>query len=216
MATIQKTTKIDNLEQEILIGANSVKLSSLLTEKDYWQTNGRIKRTILTHDAIKRLADMASINKAVEYAVLTQPNAYNNYQYTMQAKVCGISGECVVELGEANRSNLGSKGRNNPANMAQKRAYDRAVLRYLGITGLLSEEELSDQDPEEKMDELSHDDKRKIAPIINQLLLARSKKQMVLFNRAMKEKAKDFSEPQLTYLRKLYQKRLAELQKVSF
>lgn len=186
-----------------------------LTDKDFWQTNGKVKRTILTHDAVKKIADVAGVSKQVEYTVLTQPDAYNNYQYTIQAKVCK-KGECVTELGETNRSNLGSRGRGNPANMAQKRAYDRAVLRLLGITGLLSEEELTDNETEENMEGLSHEEKKKIAPIVNQLLLATSKEHFIKFNTQMKLRVKEFTPNVLDYLRKLYKKRLSEIQKTSF
>jgi len=120
------------------------------------------------------------------------------------------------EIGEANRSNLGSKGRGNPANMAQKRAYGRAVFRLLKITGMLSEEELADEEKEESMDGLTHEDMQTIAPIINQLLLAKNNVQLIAFSRDMKEKAKNFTEPQLDYIRKLYSKRVGELTKKKF
>jgi hypothetical protein len=212
-------SKIEGLQQTFtLADGKTATLHSVLTDKDFWQTNGRVKRVILTHDAVKKIADLAGVAKSVQYQILTQPDAYNNYQYTIQASVCMIKDKdnCANEIGEANRSNLGTKGRGNPANMAQKRAYDRAVFRLLGITGMLSEEELTDNEIEEVMDGLTHDDKKKIAPVVNQLLLATTKDHFILFNRMMKEKAKDFNDACLDYLRKLYKKRLAETQKTSF
>lgn len=196
-----------------------LKLSEVLSNNgDYWQTTGRVKRTILTHDAVKKLADTAGLSKAPEYVVLTQPDAMNNYQYTIQARVCKVTdkNDCVVEIGEANRSNLGSKGRGNPANMAQKRAYDRAVLRLLGITGLLSAEELSDEETKDTMEGLSHEDKKAIAPIVNKLILASNKDHLIVFNKEMKEKAKRYSAEQLDYLRKLYRKKVGEITKTKF
>lgn len=197
-----------------------VKLASILTEKDFWQTGGKRVMTILTHDCVKRLADVAGLSKKVGYKILTQPDAYNNYQYTIEVTVCRLSNpdDCAVEIGEANRNNLGSKGRQNPANMAQKRAYDRAVLRLLGITGLLSEEELSDEENnnQKEMDSISPDDVKLIAPLVNQLLLAKTKEQLIQFNNSMKTKAANCKPEQLDYLRKLYKKAVAEVTSTKF
>ena len=210
---------IEGLQQVIVLANGEAKpLYELINESDWWQSNGKIKRTMLTHDAVKKLADMAGIKKYVTYMVLTQPDAYNNYQYTINATIETANGEKVAEIGEANRNNLGAKGRNNPANMAQKRAYDRAVLRALGITGLLSEEELSDEENEDKMEGLTHDERKQISPIINQLLLVKDKKQLIVFSAKMKQTVKEskFTPAQLDYLRKLYKKTLADLSKVNF
>lgn len=208
---------IEGLNQSIKrADGESVTLQSVLSEGDYWQTNGRVKRTILTHNGVKKLADIAGVSQVVDYQILTQPSAMNNYQYTIMATVESPVHGRANEIGEANRSNLGSKGRGNPANMAQKRAYDRAIFRLLKITGLLSEEELADEEKEESMDGLSHEDKQAIAPIINQLLLASNNVHLIAFSKDMKEKAKTLTEPQLDYIRKLYSKRVGELTKKKF
>jgi len=198
----------------------TVRLRDVITPNDVWETNGKsVKRIIVTHDGVKKIADRAGVSKEVKYNILTQPDAYNNYQYTIEARVCmqKSKDDCAVEIGEANRSNLGGKGRNNPANMAQKRAYDRAVFRLIGITGLLSEEELADEEIEEdKMDKLSHDERKQIAPLLNQLLLAKEKKNLVEFDRMMKSKAKSFNEEQINYIRELYKKKVGELTTSAF
>ncbi|HEY5236663.1 MAG TPA: hypothetical protein VIJ14_10825, partial [Rhabdochlamydiaceae bacterium] len=119
--------------------------------------------------------------------------------------------------GESNRSNVGSKGRGNPYNMAEKRAYDRAVFRLLGITGLLSEEELQDDEEQEnKMEgfEGTPDEFKKIAPIVNQLILAKTKDDLAVFNKDMKDKSKDLSEEQLKWLRKRYKRAFDDFTKV--
>lgn len=191
-------------------------LSKGLTEKDWWISKGKAKKTILTHAAVQKIADVAGVSKDVQYTVLTQPSAYNNYQYTIQAKICRGK-DCVTEIGEANRSNLGSRGRANPANMCQKRAYDRCVFRLLGITGLLSEEELTDNEEDEnQMDKLSLEEMKKIAPTVNKILLAKTKDNLRDFNTEMKAKVKEYTDTQLDYLRKLYSKKVAELTKIGF
>lgn len=209
----------EGLDQKIKSGSGKmIKLIDIIKPKEVWETKGKTKRTIITHDGVKKIADVAGVSQDVQYTVLTQPDIYNNYQYTIQARICRGK-ECTSEIGEANRNNLGAKGRQNPANMAQKRAFDRAVLRLLGITGILSEEELSDEEDyskENNMDELTHEERRKIAPLINQLLLAKNKNDIATFSMKMKSEAKKFAEHELAYVRKLYQKRLGELQKVSF
>lgn len=193
-----------------------IQLIKVLSPDDVWETKGRVVRTIVTHDGVKKIADKAGVSMKVDYAVLTQPTAMNNYQYTMSATICRGK-DCVTEIGEANRNNLGSKGRNNPANMCQKRAYDRAVFRLLGITGLLSEEELADEEMNDNnMDGLSHDEKKHIAPAINQLLLAKTEKDLIVFSNKMKVEAAKLSENEVGYLRKLYRKRVGEIKKMSF
>ena len=196
-------------------GGKTIKLIQVLSPDDVWETKGRVVRTIVTHDGVKKIADKAGVSMKVDYVVLTQPNAMNNYQYTMSATICRGK-ECVTEIGESNRSNLGSKGRNNPANMCQKRAYDRSVFRLLGITGLLSEEELSDEEINDNMEGLSHDEKKHIAPAINQLLLAKTEKDLIVFSNKMKVEAAKLSENEVGYLRKLYRKRVGEIKKMSF
>lgn len=208
----------DGLDQTFTLrNGKQTTIRKFLKPSDTWKTKGRVERVILKHDAVKKIADGAGLSKDVKYAILTQPDAMNNYQYTIEARVCYIKGgECASEVGEANRSNLGNKGRNNPANMAQKRAYDRAVFRLLGITGLLSEEELEDEEQEEHMDPLSHDERRQVAPLINKLLLAKTKADLILFDREMKKDFKKYSEVQLDYIRGLYKKTVGLLSKTAF
>ena len=195
-----------------------VDLRSILVEGDWWSLAGRNKSvTILTHDAVKKIANCAGV-QLKKYDILTQPDCYNNYQYTMQCTV-----ECrnstYIEIGESNRNNLGAKGRGNPANMAQKRAYDRAVLSAVGIVGMLSADELIDDNKGEqiqKVDALTHEELRAIAPAINQILLAKTKIDLQKFSIKMKEKSKNYKDNQLVYLRELFKKKVAELSKTQF
>jgi len=209
----------DGLDQEFTLkSGRSITLRKFIVPTDAWTTKGNRQNTIIKHDGVRKIADAAGVSKAVEYKILTQPDAMNNYQYTIEARVCMVKNkdDCAIELGEANRSNLGGRGRNNPANMAQKRAYDRAVFRLLGITGILSEEELADEEKEEHMDPLTHDERKAIAPIINQLLLAKTKSDLILFDKNMKAVAKNYNSTQLDYLRGLYKKTVGLLSKTNF
>ena len=218
--TVEKKDEKFAGEQTFKVGQKTIKLATFLKDGDWWEQKSRgTKKYILTHDVVKRIAKEAGL-KATKYEILTQPTSTNNYQCTMMVTMEGKDGE-HVELGESNRSNLGARGRRNPANMAQKRAFDRAVLGALGITGLLSEEELSDEEIKKEMDTLTIDEQRALAPMINQINLSKTKENLYEFNRGMKKNVQDgkfdeFSDTQLDYLRLLYKKKVGELQKTSF
>lgn len=190
-----------------------IKLKSFLKEGDWWELKSDKRVTvIILHDAVKKIANEAGISTDPEYKVLTQPVIENNYTYLIQVKITDSKGRSTVELGEASRHNLGSRGRNNPANMAQKRAFDRAVFTHLGITGLLGEDELIDEENKE-MDKLSHDDQKKIVPLLNELFAATSKEALKAFSAKMTKIKEEYSPAQLDTLRGIYTKKLAVMQK---
>jgi len=198
-----------------------IKLSDFLQEGDWWESKGRgTKKHIITHDAVKRIAKEAGL-KALRYAILTQPSVENNYQITISSVVIDTkTGEEFLEIGESNRNNIGARGKQYPAKMAQKRAFDINILSILGMSGLLSEEEL-DEEQKEHMDKLSIDEQKEIATFINKINLTRTKDNLFELNRDMSKDAKEgkmkkYNEAQLDYLRALYKKKVAELQKVSF
>lgn len=189
-------------------------LKDFLNEGDWWETKGRNKMTMLKHDAVKKLAEIAGY-RVIKYDILTQPTVYNNMECVMSIEMVDSKGNVLEpEIGEANRNNLGSMGKRNPMNMAQKRAYDRTVLFNLGIKGILSDEEIpqDDENGEKTMENLTHDEKKTIAPLINQLLLAKTKANIAYFDTMMKNgEAKKYNEQQLDYLRKFRFKRLQEI-----
>lgn len=206
----------DGLNQKIVCKAGAVKkLSDLLKEGDWWELKkGKTKVYILLHSAVKKIADAAGIESNPVYTVLTQPNYDNNYQYTIQITICDHKGRCTTDIGEVNRSNLGTRGRNNPANMAQKRAYDRAVLTHLGIVGFLGEDELEDSNEEKRhMEELTPEQQQNIAPLINEIFLAKDKKTLDAFSSKMMKIKEQYMPQQLDVLRGLLKKKLAELVK---
>lgn len=208
-------------DQSFMSGGKVVHLSDFLKEGDWWETKGHgVKRQILTHDACKKIAEKANL-RAVDYQILTQPSTQNGYQYTILCVLEHSKNGKFIEIGESNNRNLGARGRRNPANMAQKRAFDRAVLNALGITGLLSEEELSDEEQEETMDQLTMEEQKGIAVFINHINLAKKKEDLYDFNKRMAADGKagkldNFSETQLDYLRLLYKKKYSEFQKTKF
>ncbi len=211
--------KFPGLEQQFLNSEGGwTQLQMILVEGDWWEQKGKEKTTIiLTHEAVQKIAKQAGF-VCEDYTIKTQPDVYNNYQLTVQAVIKDKNGNLLEpQWGESNRNNLGSRGRSNPANMAQKRAYDRTVLKALGISGMLSEEELADN-KEEDMENLTDDEKKVLAPILNKIILVKSKEQLSSVNTTIKQDLKKITlnEAQLTYLRKFFMKKSGELAKLKF
>ena len=208
---VEETQATTLIEGSFISKKNEViVLNDFLQEGDWYELKKRkSKVVILTHRAVEKIANEAGL-KVVDYKILTQPDCYNNYQYTIQATIENGEGEQSIEIGEANRSNLGSRGRQNPANMAQKRAYDRAVLKRLGI-GVLSEEELQDDEElETPVNKLTLEEQKQIVPILNDIFKVKNKAQLTMISTLVK-KHKDYSDAQLEVLRNLWKKKLAEI-----
>lgn len=188
-------------------------LSDVLTESDYWELKKRgSKSLILTHSAIQKIADLAGIDKHVKYDVIISPNYQNNYQLSINATI-KYGDTLVNEIGEVNRSNLTSRGKHNPTNMAQKRAYDRAVMRALGIRGLLSEEELTSAEDDKDMENLTVDQQKKVAKYVSKVILAKTTKDLAAVKTMIVAAKSELLLDELNYLRKIYKKKLAELSK---
>lgn len=188
-----------------------VGLADLLSSTDWWEhKKGKSKVTILTHKGMQKIADRAGISKKVDYQVLISPTAMNNYQLSINATVYR-GDEVANELGEVNRASLTGKGKRNPTNMAQKRAYDRAVMRLLGISGVLSEDELVDETDDNQMEHLSIEQQKKIAPIVTKIIKAKTVADLKEVTTIMKASKANYQEDELSYLRKSWNKRNGEI-----
>lgn len=207
--------RLDGLNQYFTNQLNKrIKLKDFLVEGDWWELKSS-KRVvyIILHDAVKKIANEAGISTYVKYDILTQPATNNNYTICIIATITDHNGKVTTDLGESSRDNLGIRGRSNPMNMAQKRAYDRAVFNHLGITGLLGEDELPDQEEPKEMDKLTFDEQKSIVPILNELFAATTKPLMSAFNKKMQKEKASYSVGQLELLRGVYKKQLAALSK---
>ena len=188
-------------------------LKEFLTRQDWWTLKKhKVLLAIITHDGVKKIANRAGMGTNPKYTVLIQPSDHNNYTTAMQVEICDSFGKCTTDIGESSRSNLGTHGRQNPINMAQKRAYDRAVFRHLGITGLLAEDELQDEEEPNEMDKLSFDEQKEIVPLLNLILGAKGKQDLTAFKNKMKG-IKGLKEEQLNLLRGMWKKKFAEFAK---
>ena len=209
-------SEMDGLNQTFKsVAGNPIKLKDFLTESDWWTLKTRSSFVyIVLHDAVKKIAREAGINTDPEYSIMIPPSVNNNYTTVMQVKICDSTGKCTTDIGEVSRDNLGSRGRNNPVNMAQKRAFDRAVFNHLGITGLLGEDEIQEDEEKNTMDDfesLPDEEKKIIAPLLNQIFAAKIKPDLMKFKAEMVKQKVGLNEAQLSVLRKRWTKKLAEL-----
>ena len=195
-----------------------VKLGDFLESNDWWELKrGKNRATIVLHDAVKKIADRAGISTDVGYKVLIEPSVTNNYTIAIEARIVGPDQRTTTEIGEVNRGNLGNRGRSNPINMAQKRAYDRAVFRHLGITGFLGEEELQDdEETKSEMDTLTIDEQKAIVPFINKIVNSKTAAELKVISSEIKKTSTILIDKQLVVLRNLWSKQLASFQKTSF
>lgn len=206
--TVQK--QLEGLDQKIKTKKGLKTLRSVLSDGDWWELKNKTNVLyILTHNAVKKIADETNISTDVGYSILTQPSVSNNYQQTWQVRITDSEGKSTTEIGEVSNRNLGHRGRNNPANMAQKRAYDRAVLRHLGIVGFLGEDELPDKE-DEKMENVSPDEAKEIVELLNEIFSAKNKKDLDVFSKKMIELKDKFNDKQLQVLRNAWNNQMVK------
>jgi len=188
------------------------KLKNVLEQSDWWVLKKRkSETTILFHSAVQKIANLAGMQTNPRYSVLIAPSHENNHTIAMQIEICDTKGRCTTNIGEVNKDNLGSRGRANPVNMAQKRAYDRAVFTHLGITGLLGEDELTDEEENKDMDKLKLEEQKAIVPFINSILAALTDADLKKVAKDIKASTTILSAEQLDVLRGIWKKKAAEL-----
>ena len=177
---------------------------------------------ILSHSAVQKIARIAGIatNAKVEESQNIIPSAENSFNTVVSVTIkCNAATNpksntgCVHDwyenyltmTGEASKLNTG-RGKDYLRTMAEKRGYDRAVLRHLGIDGVYSEEEAIafDEDAKSKVDVISEDDLKGLVEFVNGIFQA--KNVIELKKVADQIKKTNCNENQLTYLRELYKK----------
>lgn len=208
----------DGLDQQFIAKDSTiVKLREFLKPSDTWELKKRgSKLTIVSHEAVQKIADKAGISANVKYRILIEPHVNNNHTIVVEATVTDDLLRSTNECGESNRSNLGAKGRTNPFNMAQKRAYDRAVFRHLGISGLLGEDELPDEEEKNNdkypmFENLNDDQKKQIVPVWNKLLGSKTPAELNKIGTEIKKMSKMLNSDQLEHLRNQFRKQYKKL-----
>jgi len=237
----EKKIKLPMLSDAIFLDktGKKVKVSDIVTTQDCWLIKDDTPKWALTHAAIKKIAGIAGISKnyTVEESPNIVPSIQNDFEHIVRvtiqcnSKLSGKSktakGACVhsdkntlIVTGEANRLNTPNRGKEYLRKMAEKRAYDIAVLEHLDLyTFIFSEEESKDFEQKKSKKDVSIMPGTKefdaILVEINLLLDTISK---VELSKAIVEikkniKLKKYSENQLQYLRDLYHKKFAEFNK---
>lgn len=138
-----------------------VHIKDILTEKEYWETK-KEKMLIISHGGFEKIAKLAgiSLDYKVEESQTVQPSYKNELEHIVRITIqctfakmlengLTIHGHPILftATGTANRVNTSGVGRKYIRLMAEKRGFDIAVKKYLGLTGrIYSEAESSDFD----------------------------------------------------------------------
>ena len=203
-----------------------VNISKILTKDDCWFLK-KANSWILTHKAIKKIANLAGISK--NYEVEESKNivpAYTNHQeHIVRVTIhCNAKkdkkGSCVhsdenflIVTGEANNKNTpNNRGRGYLRKMAEKRAYDIAVLEHLELySSVFSEEESIDfEQKKERATSLvpGSQEFERITTEINAILNTKTLADLKRVARKIKKGIKEskYTDKQINYLRELHKK----------
>ena len=213
---------------------DSVKVADFVSEEDCWFLKRGTNKWVLTHSAIKTIANAAGISK--NYDVEESPNISPDYKNELEhivrvtirckAKIKSTSTSCVhsdedtlTVTGEANRVNTPHRGRGYLRKMAEKRAFDIAVLEHLELyTAIFSEEESEDfeRDTSKRKKEATllpgSKEFQFIATEVNSILNSTTKKELAKAAALIKKgiKTEKYSVVQVIFLRELYGKEHAK------
>lgn len=225
-----KKTNVKKTEDKQLVDAkfldkngNTVNVIDIIDKEDCWFLRKEAK-WIMTHKAIKRLAEIAGISKNFDVIESNNviPDYRNELEHIVRVKIyCnakdGKDGGCVHSsereltiTGEANRINTPNRGRGYLRKMAEKRAFDIAVLEHLGLySSIFSEEEAHTYTPKKEPDLMpGTKDFEEITTEINHILNAKNISMLEKIAKKIKLgiDIKKYNDKQLKYLRELYQK----------
>jgi hypothetical protein len=200
-----------------------VKVSNIIKIEDCWFLKNK-NAWIITNKGVKAIAKEAGISKnyTVEESATISPDYRNELEHVVRVTIkcnakkkkgagCVHSDEDTLTVtGEANRVNTPNRGRGFLRKMAEKRAYDIAVLEHLDLySSVFSEEEATDFEQKPKRDVLLMPGTQEFERInveINALLNSNDAKELKKVGRKIKAgiKQKKYSEKQIEYLRILY------------
>jgi len=203
----------------------SIKVSDTICKDDCWFLK-RANKWVLSHQGIEKLAKIGGI--AQTYSVsepIVQPSYENELEYLFRItihckallknnKSC-VHGEMDTQmLGEANKVSAPNRGRGYLAIMAEKRGYDRAVLKHLGLVNVYSEVEADEFEKEDNEQEnLKRDEFEAIADDVNKIINSKGVVDLKKILPIMKKKIESYNLKQQEYLRKLFAKQVAKYAK---
>ena len=211
------------------VKGKEIPIKNIIKSEDTWvKENKRTKaqKRIISNLGVQKLAKAAGIemNYKVKESQMTIPKPENSFLHIVEitirchatAKAKNDAPGCLhdpysTELtmtGEADLKNTG-KGGTYLRMMAEKRGYDRAVLRHLGVMGVLSEVEasaLESDEEKQKVDVIEPDDLKKIVDLVNGILMSKTKDELIEVGNIIKTTKESYNDTQIAYLRELYKK----------
>lgn len=195
---------------------------------------------IVKHTAVEKIAIKAgiSLNFEVDESASVQPTYYNELEHIVRVTIhCnayhknekdhiiqnGIITNCVhsnenffIVTGESNRINTPHRGRGYLRKMAEKRGFDIAVLKHLGLhTSIFSEEEAEEFEKQPvRKDVLLMPGSKEFEAIIeevNLILNAKTRKELKEIGTIIKQRVtmRTYTEKQHQYLKELFKKEVA-------
>lgn len=200
-----------------------IKISNVIDKDGCWFLS-KTNAWILSHKSIKKIAEIAGISKnfKVEESENIVPDYKNELEHIVRVTIkCNAKKEkegCVHSVekeltvtGESNRINTPNRGRGYLRKMAEKRAYDIAVLEHLGLsTTVFSEEESPDFEYNRKKEPSlmpGTQEFERISKEVNAVLNSKTTTDLKKVGKKIKAgvKINKYTEKQIEYLRTLYQ-----------
>ena len=223
------TTKKEKTEESVTTATflnkknKKIKVSDIISKDDCWYLN-RAKTWILTHKAIKSLAIEAGVSKNFEVVESTNisPTYQNELEHVVRVTIkcltkakkgpgCIHSDEDTLTItGEANRISTPNRGRGYLRKMAEKRAFDIAVLEHLNLyTSVYSEEEAQSFESKEKREPDLMPGTKEFESIVTEINAILNAKSHVVLKKIAKKikkliKENKYSDKQIKYLKDLY------------
>lgn len=212
----------------------TVKVKDIITQDECWYLE-KERKYVLSHRAVQKLAAVGGISKSYdveESAIL--PDYKNGMEHIVRVTIkcngkhpedseCCIHNEekTLTVTGEANRQNTSVRGVGYLRKMAEKRAYDIAVLEHLGLYSTIFSEEESEgfrHEPVEYTQSVSilNTDIEHVRAEINELLKSKTDAELSAAWKIVEEKQKteEITKTQKAFLMNVYDKQSALIQKL--
>ena len=201
-----------------------IRVSDIICKDDCWFLK-RANRWVLAHNGVQKLAKVAGIlEKYLVSDPIVQPSYENELEYLFRVTILCDAGrkdhKCLhgeaetAMLGEANKVSAPNRGRGYLAIMAEKRGYDRAVLKHLGLVNVYSEVEADEFEKEDNEQEnLKRDEFEGISDDVNKIINSKGTDDLKKIFPIMKKKIIIYNPKQQEYLRKLFAKQVAKYAK---
>lgn len=212
----------------------TLRVRDVVTERDCWYVE-KESRWVLAHRAVQKIAALAGISKnyKVEESDI-QPSYKNELEHIVRVTIeCkarrkgrGASMGCIHDpldrtltvTGEANKLNTPVKGRGYLRKMAEKRAFDIAVLEHLNLYDTTFSEEESETMMGKSVGayqsvEISNVDLEKMVDEVNMLVDCDTKAKLAKVEKIIEERkaAGQYNEKQIAYLAHLAADRRASI-----